>query len=493
MLLPEHLSQYAGIEDSEALIEALTAKPSDFIPYFECACQDETWAAAHGEFITKAIALATSYFMERKLNAEELQRVIATIQRHYDALEPFIYYDVTFTVGDKKIKGNAMLYAAHCDYLDNAIRQIYVRDADNQLEIVNVDPKVFLLVEHYIRNGNIDDFRRRGVEQMLNLLWRASAWQMSDLRDRTQELIIRLLTLENVFELLRLATEEDWKLIKTACTTLINESAMGILVEDRGTRLLSLELLDFKDKTLDKFNLLKGLVTHLIIGGALTDDPFFSKAIKSCPKMISLDISRSFSFNQRLLEIPETLLQLDISQCQWLTSTVLRRLLKLFPHLEKLTIACNDQINYQGWAELRNAKKLRMLDISRCPQITDEDFKVILQGCKDVIELRMEECRKLTEKAFFDLSKSLPQLTVLSVARCGITDAALIELATRLTRLYYLDITRCLAISNKGIIETVRHAANLREFCIAHCRFPADSIPDLKALNPYMKLHTIVA
>ena len=68
------------------------------------------------------------------------------------------------------------------------------------------------------------------------------------------------------------------------------------------------------------------------------------------------------------------------------------------------------------------------------------------------------------------------KLVELDASRCLLTDAALVELATKCLKLEKLDLTRCEAIGDIGVVEFVRHAPALREFIIAQCSITDASI-----------------
>lgn len=486
--LPENLRRYEKFDDILLLLKELIAHPAEFLPFFISACGDETWTDAHSEFAKEANAVMTHYFIENRLPPNELHQVIRALQRHYAIQKAYIPHDVTFIVENEAVQGNAMLFGACCDHFNNAIRHVYTRKAENVIELPNVTSDVFKRINEYVCTGTVDALWRMEPDSLLNLLRQASIWQIPELMHGCQQVLKQYVETNNAFDLLVMSTKGNWIELKRHVCEFINEQGWGIRVGDRGTDTLAFEFLDFKEKTMEKFSLLQPYITHLIVSQTLTEESGFSEVVNQCPRMISLDISRSAHYTERLLDIPRTLQQLDISQCLWLTRDILKELFAICPNLDKLTINNDGQLSFLEWGELSSLKRLTFLDISRCNQLTDDDFKVILQACKGIKELVMVECKTLTDRAFYDIARVLTDLKVLNISRCSLYDAALIELAIRLRSLAVLDVTRCDHLTPKGLAEAARHATALRTFIISQCKIHPDAVEQLRLKNPYVTI-----
>jgi len=236
------------------------------------------------------------------------------------------------------------------------------------------------------------------------------------------------------------------------------------------------------------FDAMRFNVTHLIISKNLTDQAGFSDVINRCPSMVCLDLSGSGSFTDRLLDIPESLEELDISNCEWLTNKNFKKMIEICPNLVKIRLASNSQLNYSSWTLLKDLRRLEKLDISRCYQIKDEDFKLILQACRDVTHFYLEECTGLSDNAFFELAKNIPKLTDLDVSRTNITDSGLIDLMMRCSHLITLKLVRCSNLSPKGILEAVHNAPNLRLLDITKCDAPAETLKKIAEARPFLEV-----
>ena len=493
MLMPTILSnelKHYGDEckDGNELLQALLKTPQDLIPFVEYAVADETWSEKFQDFTKEAVKKLTILFITEKMSFADSQRVLHAIREHYAVLEPFILQDVIFFIGFKNIKANSMLYGASSEFFHDLLRREYLYKKNKNIPLRDISYDNLVMIDEFIKTGKIKNLWRKDQNVILEVLQMATIWEIHDLVSLSEEQLRLYITLGNVFEMLTQTQLNSWPILRKSCIDFINKQNLGIRMEDKGPGFLGFEFLEFKEREMELFDKIKDWITHLIVSLRLTEDPGFTKVLKMCPKLVGVDLSRSLTFSERLLEIPADLRELDISKCEWLSTRTMKKLFQICPHVEKLTMNSNVQINYQGWAILRNLKGLKTLDISRCHQVNDEDFKVILQACKGVTTLSLGELKKLTDKAFYELSKAVPRLAFLNVARCEISDSMLIEMAMHCRSLISLNVTRCPQISEVGVVEAVRHSPHLRELNITHCPIPDDSIKEMKKLNPYLKI-----
>lgn len=125
-------------------------------------------------------------------------------------------------------------------------------------------------------------------------------------------------------------------------------------------------------------------------------------------------------------------------------------------------------ISDEGLGYLAPIFSLKVLDLSRCSEITDEGLKhltrlplerLYLSGCSkltnkgleylppSLIKLDISNCSKITNDGLFHLFK-LSDLGYLNLAGCSVTDEALLNLATHPLKI--LSLNHCTNITDKG-------------------------------------------
>lgn len=119
---------------------------------------------------------------------------------------------------------------------------------------------------------------------------------------------------------------------------------------------------------------------------------------------------------------------LDLSDCQHLDDFSLKNIVKYF------------------------GSKLTHLYLRRCTSLTDQSIKTIATHCLSLQELSISYCPQFTDSICYELSLELnTSLRYLSMARCPITDHGLQQIARHCTKLRYLNIRGCEAVSDTGL------------------------------------------
>lgn len=485
-LLPKELNYASNAESSSDLLNLLIKKSEDFIVFFEYACDDETWSEAHVEFMKKIIQWMTNQYFQDKLLAEVVCRANAKIKEHYHILGPYVPRNLTVLLNGYERNVSSLLWGGSSEYLRNMIRQ-ECRDKETKiLDLENVSPIVFDQIEEYVTTGNIKELWSKRQDEVLDVLYQASEWGLLNLMELCQEHLEKFISQSNVVNLLVESHEQNWVVLKDSCIDFFNDLDIGVRIEKSSSEILAMEFLNFREDAMEIFEMVRFNITHLICSHDLTNQAGFSDVINRCPNMVCLDISRSRSFTDRLLDIPENLEELDISKCEWLTNKNLKKIIEICPNLLKIRLSSNVQLNYSSWSILKGLKRLEKLDISHCYQIKDEDFKLILQACRNVTHFSLEQCNGLSDNAFFELGKNIPRLTDLDVSRTNITDSGLIDLTMRCKQLITLKVVRCKNLTAKGILEAVSNAPNLKSLDITKCDFSDESLNKIKEARPFL-------
>lgn len=497
LFLPSTLAQYSKAENETDLFQQLSKDPKDFVLFFECAAEDETWSERHSQFMKKAICWLTEQSFQEQLPIWLAERVVTAIQTHFHLLHPHIPYNLTFNLDGGSVEVNSLFFEASSPLFHNLIRREYKNHETASITWKELPYQQFQLVAEFIHVGAVKTLWKLQQSDLFALLNSATRIGLSGLALQCQETLKRYIDSENALEMLIQAHTHSWSLLKQTCIEVLNDLSLGVRFplnqeSNSGThrklKPLVMEFLEFSEDSLHLFSRLHSLLTHLICSGTLTEYPAFSDVMKKCPKLIGLDISRSRIFSDRLFDIPAHLEELDLSKCPWLTNGVLKQIVGVCPHLSYLSLASNPQLSSVGWGALQAETSLKALDISRCHQVRDEDFALILRACPHLIELNLEECDKLTDQAFFEIARSLSQLIGLNLSHCSITNGLLAEILSRCRFLQRLDLTRCLEITERGLLQALKPASALRELTLRHCRIPASALEEIKQQHPLLSL-----
>ncbi len=490
--LPEQYANYQEATDDQALFDALVLKPVDLIFFFEYACDDLTWAEMHPQFFRLALQWFTTEILHRRLSRQSGKRLTTIIKSHFSLLSAEIPFDIIVQTKDKEIPVNSLLMSESSSIFRTLIFVECEQKKSNKLTINRIPENLLPAVVEYIHTGTVPYLWRHSKDEIMVLRQLSAEFELDELAVLCEETLKRYVNKINALEMLVKCYENSWKVLGNWCCQLISENRgviITLLEEDQlHQKRLAFEFLNAQEPALELFSQLKGLITHLICAGNISEESIFSEIVQGCPKLISLDLSRSQRFSERMLDAPTGVEKLDLSQCSWLTHAILARFVSVYPNVSHLNLASNTQLSFLAWSELTKMKQLKSLGLSNCNQITDEDFSLILKGSPSLIELSMEDCRKLSEKAFFELSRMLPQVVLLNVARCSITDAALQELAARCNYLYSLDISRCKDLSERGIVKSIPQFRALRVLHAQHCGLSDEALEQIKQLQPSLSM-----
>ena len=487
-LLPKDLHYTEVAVNERNLLNLLVKIPPDLITFFEYACGDETWSSNHPELMKGIISWLTNHFFQDRLLIEFGQRAIKAIREHYQVLEPFIPHNLSFIVEKDEIGVNSLMWEASSEFLRTLIRQ-ECRDKNTKtLSIPDVSHHVFDQVSEYIRTGFVQELWRKEQHEIAEVLNQAKDWELTELVQLCEDILKRYITKSNVIEMLLKSHEESLSTLRQACFDFINDLNVGVHLPSISLNKLSLEFKNFRETSLDIFERLKDTITHLRFPGSLTKDPHFSELIQRCPNVVCIDISHSDDFSDRLLDIPSDLQKLDLSKCGWLTDSNLGKMIEICPKLKRISLGSNIQLTYAGWTQLHRLSTLETLELSHCHQINDEDVKLIMNGCRDLEQINLESCQGIGDSGFLDLARNLKKLIRVNLTRTTISDVPLIDFATHCPNLTHLNVTRCVNLSEKGILGFVRQAPALQELNISRCKVPERVIDKIREIRPFLNL-----
>ncbi len=490
-LLPAQFERYAKAPTELALFRALIKTPSDFLRFFEYACGDETWSQKHSEFMHDSITLLTLRFFQDNLEMDLALRAVKVLREHFSILEPYIPFIIEIIIEDQKVEINPLLLGTQSKFFRDLLRMECKDKNKKWVKLNEGSYEIIQLVKEFSNTGNVGNLWRKEKNEVLKIIHQATQWEIPGLVSLCEGVLERYIHRVNVIEMLLSAHQEHWMHLKKACVDFINDLNLGFQLKYfAAPDYLGFEFLDFKDNALSFFEQLRSVITHLIFSHSLTEEAGFSNVVNCCPNLICVDLSGSLTFSERLVDMPSMLQELDVSQCSWLDQYALKKIVEICPQLTKLSLRSNVQITHMGWGELLKLRQLKSLDLARCHQIDNDEFKIILRACAGLEVLNLEECKKITDKGFEELAYSIPKLTHLNLTRCTISDVALLEVATKLRIMTSLNLTRCEYLSEKGIIEAVKQSHTLRSLNLTHCNISTTGLEAIYKINPSLEMIT---
>lgn len=487
-LMPQELAFYLAVPSEELLFAALIKKTSDLVLFLETVAEDQVWATDHVELIKKLLDWLTIQSFHDRLSKSHYQRAADVIKKHYALFESSLPTNIDIKLKDADLTCNGLLLTAASDFLKQMLLT-KSRSADSStLSFPTLTASAFTPLQTFICKGDIVDLPTKGEKELMDLIQRANAWDLSSLSLMCESMLSKYITAENVFDRLASAKGERWAHFEHSCLTFINERDWGFRLSLSSYDGLAFEFLNFYERTLAFFDRLRPIISEIICCGSLAEQPQFGRVLRACPTLFALDISQTAAFYGPFQEIPTGLKGLNLSECPWISQETLRDIFTLCPHLKKLSLKYNVHLTYVFWAELAKFKKLTSLDLSYCSQMQDGDLSLLLKGLNFLTELSLQSCKKVGEKGFLEIAVDLPRLTRLNLSRCTVSDTALIELAIKCHYLTVLNISACTELTEKGILAFLKQAPSLRELNLLHCRISRLAIEQIKKIYPQIVL-----
>lgn len=488
-LMPKALLYCEKMSSEDELFNRLIQKPTDLVLFFETATADETWSGLHADLLIKLIEWLTDQAFNNTLSIDFSKRAAKSMQAHHHVLESMIPQNIVVQLKDATIRINSLLLAATSDFFKNIL---FTECRDKNTDVLNLQSapyELFLPIQAYATTGSIPDLWKKEQKEVEKLLRQALSWNVESVNKACQLTLKKYINSDNAIELLIQSQQELWGYFKRECIGFINDKMSGFRLDAPTDERLAFEFYDFTDATMMIFQRLHDWITDLICRKNLIENVQFSAVVRKCPKLQLLDISGSFVLSEYLNDIPKDLQGINMAECSWLNQKTLKKMAEICPYVKDLILSSNYQLNFVAWGELIKFQNLKSLNLSRCHQISDDDFRTILKACLGLTALVLDDCRKIEDKGFFELAKNLSRLTSLSLVHCSISDSALLEIAARCRVLTSLNLSRCDQLTEKGFKELAKHAFVLKELHAFQCNVTEATIEEIRQRHPYLRIH----
>lgn len=494
-LLSSELSEYKRFETEKELLQALIKKPSDFIDFFEAACADETWCEAHLFLVRSLFRWGAKLYYLSQFPSYYAQRMMRAVQEHFALLEPILhfraslFFTVQLEIENHSVPVNSLMFGAASPFFFNVFKMQCFDEMSDAWALEGASFSVFQLVQQYIYKGTIAELWRYEYPDIYALMDIAKTWYLPYLVKECAQILRRYIDPSNVIQTLLKAHREFFSDWKQYCIEFFNQQGWGLCLLPSQEADIKVEVLDYREDTLERFKQLSKWVTHLAFRGHVSEDPMYQKIIEQCPKLVGIDLSGSLTYANQFESLSSQIVDLDLSACAWLDPLHLREANTQFPFLKELNLSSNLHLSYLAWAGLSQFRYLTTLHLARCHQVSDEDLKLISQSCSNLTELNLEECRGFTDQGVMHVLQYCPSLHLLTLSRCyAITDRALIEIGLRAQCLTHLSLVRCTSLTDKGLAQFLHFRRSLRYLDIRQCDFSFKLLAQIKRQLPLLEI-----
>jgi F-box/leucine-rich repeat protein 2/20 len=298
--------------------------------------------------------------------------------------------------------------------------------------------------------------------------------QFATLKSEDSARLIRHLNISNC----RRISDEGIVLFVKKCTRLTSLNVHFCdKLTDVGISMVLHQCLELENLNLEEVR----LVTHKIFmfdqekdGRALVDKNLLKQ-------LTSLVLSGCNSLNDLALghlgHRARKIKTISLSSCENITDQGIQSLIEdAFDHsktgtcLEELDFSYCPQLTCQGIHRVvSRCPKLISLDLSGCIHLKDKELMEILQSCTKILKLKLAFCRDLTDEVLKTIAGTL-WLEELNLSRCvKITDEGLIAIISQFTNLEHLNIAACTRLSIQTLESLAEHSLQLKSLDISHC------------------------
>jgi len=489
-LLAYHFIQYSKAPSPQALASALAFAPDDLLQFFTAACNDATWSEQHPELLSLLLFWLTQQQLAATLPFTYFQQAAAVMQQHSQQIKELLPTNLTLSIGKTNFLTNTLLLATSSEFFSALIhRQCRIgKKTTIALEAEEKLSDLFPLLLEFIHTADIPLLWREPPELILQLHEQAACFGLEKLQELCAEIYKRYFTSDNVLGILLQAYTKGWKGMYQRCVSFISQADMEIHFPSTSIEELFFAFDEINDRTKERFFLVAPFITHLVCQREHALHPFMREAIAHMPLLRGLDITGTARCPEFFEDLSDSISYLNLSECGWLTDATLRWLAAHYPRVEQFIAHRCHGLSTGGWAALGWWEKLRILDISNSYAVGDQALRLILQSCRSIEEISTHECQGISDEGWKEIARHAPAVQQLDISKTKIGDETLIEIAFHCRALRHIDLSQCEKVTEKGIVELVKHTPALRSLAIRRCSIPLSVIVQLQERYPKLQL-----
>ena len=181
----------------------------------------------------------------------------------------------------------------------------------------------------------------------------------------------------------------------------------------------------------------------------------------TCSVTINDDILRDIVLTCRNLN------DVDLSKCLLLTKVGIGYLAEL-PALHSLNLSmCNNASD--TWMTLLS-KSIEKIDLSNCPNITDFGVFNLSRSCPWLTSISLSGCELVTDESAHYIAVKCNRLKFLYLSNTKVSDVGLTVISARTPWLVELDISNCIAVSDVGLVHLADRCEYLELINVVNCQ-----------------------
>ncbi len=487
-LTPSSIYPYFAIEDFATLSLQLEIHPVDLILFIEAVTTDETWGTRHPDFMEQLFRWFTGHILNRGVALGEYDRLAYAIRSHYDNLISYLPKDIKVKLKDEELMTNSMVLCLGSPYFQEKIAQECTDPSAMVLKLPQNMRSQFTPVHLYLTTGKLESLTTASENYLIEINHIARQWRVDGVIAETERQLCKYVNRERALPFLIQALQEKWIPVAQTAAAFINENDDGYTLTVLNNGQLELTVQILSEALQRVLNPVKEWVTDLTLTNVLIANTLTLGLINQLPALELLNLSHTDHAPVFLEELPEKIQKLHLIECPWITRKDLHLLSIRFPALIELRMANNHLLPASCWTEIFSFKNLKYLDLQGCYQLEDKDLLIILKGGMQLETLLLDWCTEIGDKGFLELARKGKNLIRLGLSKCALTAHAFMEIAVHCRSLIYLDVSDCPAITEKGILELVKNASDLKELSVARTEQTATFLKRLREYKPGVKI-----
>lgn len=461
VVLPKEFEYLKGVGSETELFAEVTSSRERAVQFLQIVGDDETWADSHPNFMKKLLRWLNELFYHDQLNIELAEKIRDIMHDETAVLAPYVFYDIKVIMGDEEEAASSLLLAMASPYFLRLIRQMAAKQ-ERILKLPDAEPFVVRSVFELLHRG-AHNLWRKPQEELERVLNQCRIWDLKEIADECEELLVRYVNLDNVVDILLKARKKSWFLLEGAATHVYNEQELGLKLYAPEHGILAAEFLDLKElTTLRAYEKVAPLISICKFNDRLPADPDFATVLKMTPHLNGLDFTETDASPDILEDLSLDVISLNLKRAHWLTDAWVEKLVHLYPRLSVVNLEDVTWVGLGTWTALASLSHLRDLDLTGLKQLEDTDLSLIALNPTSLERLSLAKCKTLSPYGIQEILKAAPRLTYLNLSHTAVSDANLAEISMRLRQLEEINLSHASQITEKGLANLLKHCPLLK-------------------------------
>jgi hypothetical protein len=491
--------QYAlQAETPEQLVDLARKHPDEqIVEFFEWITDDRIWVAHHAHLLKPLVRWLSIEYIHRRLSPDLAQRLSNRLRERYHMLRPAFYVDLSIHVDGKRYAASSLIYGTASHLFLEKIRLVVPPRVPPeigvtkryQLKLPDLKTREFLHIHEYVNTGLLHKLAVLETDEIAALESNALAWGLADLAKICARAQNRYIDSNNVVEMLLDAHQNGLEELQRECFEYINHRAHGYKIGETRTGHLFLELTFLNDNGNELIKKIAPWIYEFHCKSSLLEDEALIPLINSLNKLTTINLSHSKEVIVPVLEAFKDLESLELVACPWLNVGTINILIKGSPHIRQLNLSENHIEGFYFFKALKQLNELAILNLSNCPAITNDCLTAIYFAFQNLREFRLTDAQKIIDHYLLSFLNFCPALQILELSRCdALSDKGLSELARHSRGLTWVSLRRCRAVTDGVANQFALSCPGLRHLDLRDCRVTPEMVAKLRKTYAYLEI-----